>query len=303
MSRVKLIVNPNADLGRALRTVADIRPMVDEFGDVEWTGTVYPAHATEIAKQAALSGYELIIAVGGDGTSLEVINGLMQIPSEKRPHFGVIPLGSGNDFSYGIGMDSDPTTALRQIFQGKPHPIDIGKITDNRGAVRYWGNVVGIGFDAKATINSRRYTFLRGYLIYLMAVLQTIILEHDAPRLQVKTDLEEWEDETIMFVICNGKREGGGFLVAPDAKPDDHIYDYATIGKVSRLRMLRLLPEVIRGTHGRFPDVRIGTLSNLLIESDRPLTIHTDGEIFSSTDDNVTKIAIELEPGALQIIS
>ncbi len=302
MSRVKLIVNPNADLGRALRTVADIRRLVEDFADVDWIGTVYPAHATKLARQAAENGYELIIAVGGDGTSLEVINGLMQIPAEKRPHLGVIPLGSGNDFSYGIGMDSDPTVALRQIFQGQPHPIDIGKITDNRGFERYWGNVVGIGFDAKATINSRRFTYLRGYLIYLMAVLQTIILDHDAPRLQVKTDLEEWEDETIMLVICNGKREGGGFLVAPEAKTDDEIYDYATIGKVSRLRMLRLLPEVMRGTHGRFPDVRMGTLSNLQIESDRPLTIHTDGEIFSSFADSVTKIAVVLEPGAIQII-
>jgi diacylglycerol kinase (ATP) len=277
--------------------------LVDDFGDVDWTGTVYPAHATELARQAAANGYELIIAVGGDGTSLEVINGLMQIPPEKRPHLGVIPLGSGNDFSYGLGMDSDPAAALRQIFQGKPHPIDIGKITDNRGVARYWGNVVGIGFDAKATINSRRFTYLRGYLIYLMAVLQTIILDHDAPRLQVKTDREEWEDETIMLVICNGKREGGGFLVAPDARTDDQIYDYATIGKVSRLRMLRLLPEVMRGTHGRFADVRMGRLSNLRIESDRPLIIHTDGEIFSSSADGVTNIAIVLEPGALQIIS
>lgn len=303
MSRVKLIVNPNADLGRALHTVADIRRLVEDFGDVDWTGTVYPAHATELARQAAANGYELIIAVGGDGTSLEVINGLMQIPAEKRPHLGVIPLGSGNDFSYGLGMDSDPAAALRQIFQGQPHPIDIGKITDNRGIVRYWGNVVGIGFDAKATINSRRFTYLRGYLIYFLAVLQTIILDHDAHRLQVKTDLEEWQDETIMLVICNGKREGGGFLVAPDAKTDDQIFDYATIGKVSRFRMLRLLPEVMRGTHGRFSDVRMGTLSNLQIESDRPLTIHTDGEIFSSSADSVTKIAVVLEPGALQIIS
>jgi diacylglycerol kinase (ATP) len=77
--KVKLIVNPNADMGQAWRNAADLRPVVEEFGGADWTGTVYPTHAIELARQAAEEGYELIISAGGDGTAHEVINGLMQV--------------------------------------------------------------------------------------------------------------------------------------------------------------------------------------------------------------------------------
>ena len=115
---LKLIVNPNADLGRAWRWASDLRPVVDEFGGADWSGTVYPTHATELTLQAVGAGYDAIIAAGGDGTVHEVINGLMQVPVESRPRLGIVPLGSGNDFSSAIGIDPRPTYALRQFFTG-----------------------------------------------------------------------------------------------------------------------------------------------------------------------------------------
>jgi len=126
-------------------------------------------------------------------------------------------------------------------------------LRDNLGRCIYWGNALGIGFDATVTIHSRKYVYLRGFFIYLLAVLQTIILNHEAPHLRIVSDLASWEEDTIMLVLCNGGREGGGFNVAPDARPDDGILHYAGVCKVSRLMMLRLLPEVMKGTHGRFP--------------------------------------------------
>jgi diacylglycerol kinase family enzyme len=89
--RVKLIVNPSADLGRAWIAARDLRPIVEEFGGADWAGTVYPTHAVELARQAGEQGYELVIAAGGDGTSHEVLNGLMQVPKE-RVKTGVVPL-------------------------------------------------------------------------------------------------------------------------------------------------------------------------------------------------------------------
>ncbi len=80
-AKVKMILNPNADLGRAWRAAADLRPIVDRYGGADWAGTVYPGHASEIARQAALEGYQLVVAMGGDGTAHEVINGLMQVPA------------------------------------------------------------------------------------------------------------------------------------------------------------------------------------------------------------------------------
>ena len=128
--RIKMIVNPNADLGRAWRLTADLRPVVDEFGGADWSGTVYPTHAMEMARQAAEAGYEMIIAVGGDGTVHEVINGLMQIPEDQRPKLGVVPLGSGNDFSHAIGMDQRSAYAMRQILTGKPKSVDVMRLVD-----------------------------------------------------------------------------------------------------------------------------------------------------------------------------
>jgi diacylglycerol kinase (ATP) len=300
--RVKLIINPSAHLGRAWRAASDLRPVMDGFGGADWAGTVYPSHATEIARQAAEEGYELVIAAGGDGTSHEVINGLMQVPAERRPRFGVIPLGSGNDFASCIGMDPDPVTALGQIFNGEPHRIDLGVLRDNLGRCVYWDNAVGIGFDATVTIHSRKFVYLRGFFIYLLAVLQTIIQNHDAPHLRVQSDQANWEEDTIMLVLCNGGREGGGFNISPEARPDDGILHYASVRKVSRPMMLRLLPEVMKGTHGRFPQVRMGQFHNIDISSDRPLVMHLDGEIYAAFGSKVKQVSVEILPAALEIL-
>jgi diacylglycerol kinase family enzyme len=118
----------------------------------------------------------------------------------------------------------------------------------------------------------------------------------------VETDQESWDGPTVMFVMCNGPREGGGFLVAPDARPDDGIFQYASIGKVSRLMMFRLIPEVMKGTHGRFKQVRMGKFHKMSLTSDRPLYIHTDGEIFSGFGTDVKQISFEILPEALQVV-
>lgn len=300
--RVKLIVNPNADLGRAWIVARDLRPIVEEFGGADWAGTVYPTHAVELARQAGEQGYEVVVAAGGDGTAHEVINGLMQVPKDKRPRLGVVPLGSGNDFAHAIGMNAQPLHALRQVFTGQPKSIDIVRLEDNLGRVEYWGNTLGIGFDTTVTIRSRRFRQFRGFLIYLVAVIQTILLNHDAPRMQVQSDREQWEQEMVMLVLCNGGREGGGFRVSPQAKPDDGLLNYAGIQRVSRPMMFRLLPEVMRGTHGRFRQVRMGEFTHMQVQSDRPLYIHMDGEIFAGWGNDIRSLRVDLLPGELQIV-
>jgi YegS/Rv2252/BmrU family lipid kinase len=298
----KLILNPNADLGRAWRMAADLRPVVEEFGGADWSGTVYPTHAVELARQAADDGYELVVAVGGDGTAHEVVNGLMLVPEERRPRLGIVPMGSGNDFAHNIGMKMQPAQALRQVLTGVPRRIDIGRLEDEHGRVEYWDNTLGIGFDATVTLRSRKFTYLRGFLVYLVAVLQTIMLNHEAVRIQVASDQENWEDELLLIVLCNGGREGGGFQVAPQALPDDGVYDYTSIKKVSRLMMLRLLPEVMKGTHGAFPQVRMGKFKRVELKLDRPLPIHMDGEIFAGFGMDVRRVAVEILPGAVEVM-
>jgi diacylglycerol kinase (ATP) len=298
----KFIVNPNADIGQASRLAADLRPLVEEFGGADWSGTVYPTHATVLARQAAESGCELVIAAGGDGTVHEVINGLMQVPPNARPRLGIVPLGSGNDFAHTLGIPSNPAEALKRIYTGQPKRIDVGKFDVGRGKVEYFDNTLGFGFDATVTIRTRRIRLLRGFLMYLVAVLQTIALNLDAPMMHIVTDKESWDEEVIMFTVCNGPREGGGFLVAPQADPSDGSLNYASVCRVSRLMMLRLIPEVMNGTHGRFKQVRLGQLNRLKIEASMPVTIHADGEVISGFGTDVQNIAVEVVPEALDVM-
>lgn len=302
-SRVKLIVNPNADLGRAWQAAADLRNEVEYFGGADWAGTVYPSHASELAYQAACDGYELVIAAGGDGTIHEVVNGLMRVPIEERPKLGIIPLGSGNDFSSSVGIDSVPPKAVRQIFTGQPMKVDVGSLIGPNDKIEYWTNTVGVGFDTTVTIRSRRFTLLHGFVIYLLAVVQTIIMDNDAPNLWINTDLDQWNQKMIMLVLCNGGREGGGFKVAPQAVVNDGVLNYVGIGQVSRPMMFRLLPEVMKGTHGRFRQVKMGEFQQLNLKADRPLFIHTDGEIYSGFGMDIRELSLEIIPGAIQVMT
>ena len=300
--KVKLIVNPNADIGRAWRLTADLRPVIEAFGGADWSGTVYPTHATELARQAGEAGYEIVIAVGGDGTVHEVVNGLMQIPASQRPRLGAVPMGTGNDFAHLMGMKQNPSEALWQVLNGKPKAIDIGRLQDEHGRVEYWDNTVGIGFDATVTIRSRNIGFLHGFLLYLAAVLQTIALNHDAPVMKVSTDQESWEERMLMLCACNGPREGGGFRVAPKARPDDGTFNYIGVRKVSRPMMLRLLPEFMRGTHERFKQIRLGQFTRLELESSQAVMIHADGEIYAGFGTNIRRLSVEILPGALEVM-
>lgn len=301
-NKIKLIINPNADLGRAWRLGEDLNRVVAEFGGADWSGTVYPTHATQLAMQAADEGYETVVSIGGDGTTHEIINGLMMIPAERRPRLGVVPVGTGNDFAHSVGVPIRPEIAMRQVFSGTPKKVDLAVVVDEHGRQEYWDNTFGIGFDATVTLRSRRVPVLRGFFVYLVSVIQTIVLNYDAAHLKVQTDNESWEDDILMLVMCNGPREGGGFHVAPEAVNNDGHLDYAGIMKVSRLMMFRLIPEVMKGTHGRFKQVRMNRFRQMRVESDRPLFIHIDGEIYAGFGSNVRRLSIEILPGALEVM-
>ena len=300
--KIKIILNPMADMGNAWRVARDLRSITEEHGGVDWSGTVYPGHAIELAKQAGRDDYDLVIAMGGDGTVHEVMNGLMQIPENKRPILGVVPIGSGNDFAHGINASTIPNEALRRAINGEPSTVDLGLMIDEHGRREFFDNTLGIGFGATVTIRSHQLPVLRGFLMYLTAVLQTIILDHNPIRMQIETDNEKWEQGVSYLVLCNGPREGGGFLIAPDAKIDDGLLNFAMIKDVSRLMMLRIVPEVMKGTHGRFKEVRMGTCQKFSLSANRPLYIHADGEIFTGPGTDLRKVSFEILPNALKVV-
>jgi YegS/Rv2252/BmrU family lipid kinase len=300
--KVKIILNPVADMGNAYKVANDLRPIIAEYGRADWSGTVYPTHATELAEQAGEQGYEMVVAMGGDGTVHEVINGLMRIPTDRRPILGVVPVGSGNDFAHSIGVPAQSDRALAHALNGEPSAIDIGMMTDENGRREYFDNTVGVGFDAVVTIRSHKLPVVRGFLMYLTAVIQTILLNHKPARMRIQADSQSWEQSTLMVTVCNGPREGGGFMVAPDAKNDDGLLNYVMIDKCSRPMMFRLIPEVMNGTHGRFDLIKMGTCQKFSLESNLPIYIHSDGEIYTSFGSNLHKLDFEVLPGALMVV-
>lgn len=300
--KIKMIFNPHSDRGRSWDRAAYLQSVLKRHGGASWSASEYPGHAVELAEQAAAEGFEIVTAVGGDGTVHEVINGLMRYPQETRPTLAVVPIGSGNDFSANNGIPLLTEEAIERVFLGEYKHIDIGLISDNSGKSEYWDNTLGIGFDATVTLYSYQITRLQGFAMYLWAVIQTIIRNHDAPRMRITTDEEQIDENVLMFVACNGPREGGGFHVAPEAIPDDGFFHYAMIEHVSRPMMFRLIPEVMNGTHGRFKQVRMGKFQTLELKSERPVMIHLDGEIFAGFNSNVTDIQLSLLPGELKVI-
>jgi diacylglycerol kinase (ATP) len=300
--KVKIILNPMADMGNAWRIARDLRSITEQRGGIEWTGTVYPGHAIDLAREAGIHHYDKVIAMGGDGTVHEVVNGLMKVPERIRPILGVVPAGSGNDFSHAIGASTNPADALRRALDGETSTVDLGMMVAEHGKQEYFDNTMGIGFDTVVTIRSHQLPLLRGFLIYLAAVIQTIILNHNSMTMQIETEDRKWEQRNLLLTLCNGPREGGGFMLAPEAKIDDGILHYAMIKHVSRPMMFRLLPEVMKGTHGRFKQVTLGSCKKMSITSDRPMYIHTDGEIYSGFGTNVRKASFEILPNALKVV-
>jgi len=300
--KVKMIFNPHSDRGRSWNMASALTPIIEQHGGASWSATEYPEHATELAEQAGREGYEVVTAIGGDGTVHEVVNGLMRLPEQERPALGAVPIGSGNDFCNNVGIQPDSALAMKRVFEGEPRRIDLGLVTAQDGRRAYWDNTLGLGFDANVTLYSYGITRLQGFSMYLWAVIKTIIRNHDAPRMKFTSDNETFEDEVLMFVACNGPREGGGFHVAPDAVPDDGLFHYAMIGHVSRAKMFRLIPEVMNGTHGRFKDVRLGAFKQLELTAERPFTMHLDGEIFAGFSSEITGLKIEILPRAIDVI-
>ena len=301
--KVKLILNPMADMGRAWNVARDLRPIVNEYdGKADWSGTVYPGHATELARQAAEDGYDLVVALGGDGTVHEAVNGLMQVDAEKRPALGVVPIGSGNDFAYANGIPMSANQAMALALHGEISPVDLGLMTDENGRQEYFDNSLGIGFDTVVGIRSHRLPIVRGFLMYLIAVFQTIALNSDAVRMTIESEGKMWEKEVFMLVLANGPREGGGFMMAPAARPDDGILDYMIADNVSRLMQLRLLPEFMKGTQERFNEIELGQFKNLSLKSDGPLYVHLDGETYTSFGSNLRGLSVEVMPDVLKVV-
>jgi YegS/Rv2252/BmrU family lipid kinase len=300
MGPIKIILNPIAGRGYGAKTEPGLRSLLEEEGvDFELVRTRGPAHASELAEQAVRDGFEVIVAAGGDGTTHEVVNGLMRAADGKEAGtLGVIPIGSGSDFANTVGVPADLRGACRRLAHGTVRVVDVGVVRLAGAPARYFDNTVNVGFGGRVTVEARKIKRLRGIALYLPAVLRTIFLHYQAPRLVIEYDDQELALSSLMVSVCNGSREGGGFFVAPDAEPDDGLFDLCIVGKVGRLGMLGLIPYFMRGTHIDREPVTMTRANRVRITSPDSLVAHVDGEILC-TDGH--EIEFEILPRALRV--
>lgn len=299
---VKVILNPSADNGRGIQKLALIEAAARPYGGVDIALTEYPRHGVDLARQAALAGYDIVAAAGGDGTVSDVMNGLM-LAENQAAKLGIIPVGSGNDLAWNIGIPLEVATAVRRLFAGQPITIDLARIEDDQGRSRFVDNNIGIGFDATVVIETETITRLHGFPMYFLAVLRTILFYFHTPYLEMRFDEEPVNQKALFVAFGLGRRHGGGFLLTPDARHDDGLIDTCTVNPVSRPTMIRMLLKVMKGTHVTSPHVTMRQNRQIFVQSDTPLPIHTDGEMFAYPKDNVRAVTITVLPAAIQVIA
>lgn len=315
MPRLKLILNPQADRGHAAEAGPDLRAILaDEVEaasrqqgrafELVWALTDEPRHATALAREAAEEGIDVVVAIGGDGTVHEVVNGLMAVEAERRPRMGIIPVGSGNDFASNFGVPDDLREAARCLLGDTSFPTDVGWIADGTGRGEYWCNTVGVGFTGAVNIATRRLKRWRGFMSYFIAVLQTILFA--PPTLEARITVDEdatFERGITMVAVCNGPREGGGFPVAPGAEMDDGLLDYVIMRRMGRLRIARFLPVVMQARHLNHPDYfDAGKAGQIHITTDSTMAIHTDGEVFGPWEADVRELELRIVPRAVEVL-
>ncbi|NLT74576.1 MAG: diacylglycerol kinase family lipid kinase [Chloroflexi bacterium] len=302
MPGTKIILNPNAGKGHGASVRPDIERTLSRLGVAhDLVQTEYTGHAIALAKAAVLDGYETIVAVGGDGTTHEVVNGMMSV-ANRNPMgtLACIPAGSGNDFAVMNGTATNLEIACQAIAAGKTQDIDLGIVRLDGKVERYFDNAVGVGFDALVVLETRKMTRVRGMAMYLPAVLKTIFVTMTSPAVRTTIDGCVEELRPLMFVACNGPREGGAFHLAPDARYDDGLLDLVIARQVTRLEMLALVPRFLQGTHLSHRAVSTLQARTATLVSDEPLYVHVDGEILA---DHAHEIEIEIVPRALRMIS
>jgi YegS/Rv2252/BmrU family lipid kinase len=303
MTKYKIIANPNAGHGKGARAIPVIEAELTHLGlDFDLVRTERVGHGIELAREAALAGYEVIVAAGGDGTVNEVLNGLMEArqSSKKRPALGVICAGRGNDFAPCLNIPEDLPCGCQVLKEDHRRIIDIGRVAGGKFPQgRYFANNVGVGFDAIGTIEVAKLPEW-GMFSFLIAILKTIFLYYKGPTVRLDYDDQTLTTSTMMLLTMNGKRMGTGFKMAPDSKPDDGLFDLVIVRQVSRLRIFSLIPHFMKGTQGTQPEIRTLRAAKVAISAvEGTLPAQSDGEIICVDG---TRLDIELLPHQIEVV-
>jgi len=264
--------------------------------------TRVPGHARELALHAVDGGHDRVIAVGGDGTIQEVVNGLMEAGAEIS--LGIVPGGNGNDLARSLGLPHRADEALVIALGAAARLIDVLRARRGAGStasVRHFIAAGGTGFDAQvaAAMAHRRRRWQRGRLGYALSTLGELRRFHNRRvRLTLETaDGERQIDRRVLFVaFANGMYYGGGMQICPEASLDDGWFDVCVVGDISRLEAVRQLPGIYRGRHVNHPAVEFERATSARLEGEPGTLAHLDGEPFGALP-----LEVELQHLALSV--
>jgi diacylglycerol kinase (ATP) len=301
-----VILNPMAGRGAAGQRRDELEGALRGAG-LEYTLLTTHARggATELAFQAVERGFEAVVAVGGDGTINEVVNGVVGSAQAGGGDaaLGVVPLGTGSDFARMIdGLGSQDLGAVaRRLAAGTTRPVDIGQIvveTGGRELRRFFINGLGAGIDAQVAVEVGKVTWTTGMAAYIIASLRALAT-YKTSQMTVRYDGKEFRRKLYFATVANGRWQGGGFLLTPSAQIDDGALDLCAVQSLRFDQVIRYYPKLLDGTHVELREVTTAQARQLEISSPTPFPVATDGEVVAT---DATRVTVETLPGAVRLL-
>jgi diacylglycerol kinase (ATP) len=280
MQRFIAIVNPAAGGGRSAKlagaALAHLREKNVQVDSIASTG---PGHAVQLAREAYDQGYRRFLAVGGDGTAHEILNGIFaHRQSVERIALGFLPLGTGNSFLRDFSKNG-AEASLQAILENRKRPIDLLRLNHATGEV-FSFNLLSVGFTADVAALTNRAFKPFGPLGYLLGVFVRVLqLRRRSFALRCDDD-QEWDERRSLFLTFNNsKYTGGTMLIAPNADPADGLIEFVRWGPIGRLGLLRNLPRLYDGSHIQHPLASRRAVRRVEFNVAAPVDIMIDGEV------------------------
>jgi diacylglycerol kinase (ATP) len=291
VQRIALIVNPTSGKGQGRIVGERVRALLRADGhDVVDASGRSIDEARERALRAIDAGAETVAVVGGDG----IVNLGVNLCAGQPLRLAVVAAGTGNDFATNLGLPvRDPVGAVALISAGRTRRIDAGRVVGADASVRWFGGVLGAGFDAVVTARAARMTWPRGQMRYNLAILRELATFKPIPYV-VELDDRRIETRAMLVAVANTTSFGGGMNVCPGADVADGLFDVLVLNEISIPEFLRVFPKVYSGRHVGHPAVEIHRSSRVRLEA-RGIQSQADGEVFAPLPLEVDNVRAALD--------
>jgi len=283
--KAKVILNPYSNRWISQKRWPEAERALHEAGiDFDLAVSEYPRHLIDLACEASEKGFSPIIAAGGDGTIGDVVNGLAKASKTETAllgPLGIMPLGSANDLVDNLKIPKDLGEAAKVIAAGKVKKMDIGCVNGF-----YFANNSAIGLEPYITLKQEKITSIKGIARYLVAAVQGI-WDNPQWKASIEWDDGKFDGPILLVSVGNAPRTGGVFFMAPHADPFDGKLTFVHGYRKTRGQIFKLLPKTMKPAEGSYVEMEgiqehFATWVNIKV--DRPTPAHTDGEIFSTED-------------------